>query len=224
MKKNSRTCAICGIETKTTKDHIPPKCLYPTPRDNGINLNTVPACNKCNNGSASDDEIFKVIIGIDTGEHQKEPEKVAQSLKKTIDGSKDINTNVLNSSCLTYANLNGKVLEPAVAVTFDFSSYERVINRIVRGLYWMETRKSMPSEAIVTVIDGKQIAPSFSAELMEVMHLLPLKKLNQGTFAYRWHAPPEKTQIWGLQFFDRHTVFAVVSLPNSTTDPVQQAV
>jgi hypothetical protein len=37
------------------------------------------------------------------------------------------------------------------------------------------------------------------------------------------YAPPEKEQIWGLQFFDRHTVFAMVSLPNSTKDPVQQA-
>jgi hypothetical protein len=216
MKRKGSLCAICGMSAATTKDHIPPQSLYPRPRDNKINLNTVPACAQCNNEASRDDEVFKVLVGIDTGEHQSEPEKIVESLAKTIARNKRIADQVFASHHRTYANLSGASLQPAVVVTFDFSQYQRVIDRIVRGLHWMETGSAMPIKAAVQVIPAIQCEALIATDFMALMHLLPLKKLNQETFAYRWHAPPEGEQVWGLQFFGRHTVFALVLPPSKS--------
>lgn len=218
MKLKKTLCAICGTNEATTKDHIPPKSLYPTPRDNDINLNTVPACKACNNGASSDDEVFKVLVGIDTGEHQGSPQKIIDSLAKTISKNGRVARQIFASNERIYTKLNGPLLEPAVAVTFDFEQYERVINRIICGLYWMETGRAMPSEATVQVLPGNQIQQSLAVEIMELMHQLPLRKLNKETFAYRCHIPSEGTQAWGMQFFGRHTTFAFVSPPSAAAD------
>jgi hypothetical protein len=109
------------------------------------------------------------------------------------------------------ANLRGKVLEPAVSVTFDFKPYERVITRIIRGLYWIETDRALPIDSKVTVLPGNQIPPDLGSSFMQLMHLLPLRKLNKDTFMYRCHIGDDGVQLWGMQFFSRHTTFAFVN-------------
>lgn len=203
-------CAICGVNPSTTKDHVPPKSLYPKPRDNNLNLHTVPACAHCNNGASQDDEVFKMLVGIDTGEHQDSPQKVIDSLAGTIAKNSRVAGQVFSTQKRVLAKLGGAVLEPAISVTFDFQPYERVINRIVRGLHWKETRRVFASDARVVVLPGNQIQPSLAADLMQLMHLLPLRKLNKGTFLYRFHIGNDGSQLWGMQFFSKHTTFALV--------------
>ena len=56
------TCAICGQREGTTRDHVPPKAIFPKPRPN--NLVTVPACPECNNGASDSDDLFKVYLSM----------------------------------------------------------------------------------------------------------------------------------------------------------------
>jgi len=217
MKRKKTLCAICGINVATTDDHIPPKGLYPPPRDNNINMNTVPTCAQCNNGGSVDDEIFKVLIGIDTGEHQKDSSRIVESLQATMIHNGRIENQVRTSARRTYAQPNGAVLKPAVAITFDFTPYQRVVERIVRGLHWMQTGRALPAGSTVRVIPGNQLALPVATDIIELMELLPLKKLNKGTFAYRWHIPPDGEQIWGMQFFEHHTTFAFVNTLSDST-------
>lgn len=51
-------CYLCGSTENLTRDHIPPKGLFPKPRPS--NLYTVPCCYSCNNGAAKEDEYFRV--------------------------------------------------------------------------------------------------------------------------------------------------------------------
>lgn len=203
-------CAICGVNEATTKDHIPPKNLYSKPRDNDINLNTVPACEKCNNGSSSDDEVFKVLIGITTGEYQTSPDKVIDSLAKTIGENGRIAKQIFSSKREVYSQLDGVIQRQAVAVTFDRESYNQVIRRVVRGLYWMETGIALLPEAKIRVFPGDELQIDLAKNLMELMHLLPLRKLNKNTFLYRFIFSDDGEDIWGLQFFGRHTTFVFV--------------
>ena len=209
----SPLCAICGISAATTKDHVPPKSLYPKPRDNDINLNTVPACASCNNSAASDDEIFKVLIGIDTGEHQKDPKKIIDSLASTLGKNARVAGQVFSTEKRIFAGHRGSILEPAVAVTFDFKPYERVITRAIRGLYWMETGKSLHPDATFQVLPGAQLSPNIAADWMSLLMDCPLKMLNKDSFAYRYYIGSEGSHAWGLQFFSRHTTFVLVVEP-----------
>ncbi len=208
-------CAICGIRIATTKDHIPPQSLYPKPRDNDLNMNTVPACSDCNNGSSLDDEIFKVLIGIDTGEHQKAPGKIIESLAGTIGKNARVANQVFSTKRRVLANLKGKVFEPAVAVTFDFKSYERVIARMIRALYWMEMGRSLAVNAKVTVLPVNQITQDLASSFMELLLSLPLRKLNKDSFMYRCYISDDGIHVWGMQFFSRHTTFAYVDEPSA---------
>lgn len=206
-------CAICGVKSATTKDHIPPQSLYPKPRANDINLNTVPACAGCNNGAAFDDEIFKVLIGIDTGEHQADRQKIIDSLAGTIGKNARVAGQVFSNKKKIFAGLRSSVLEPAVEVTFDFKPYERVIIRAVKGLHWMETGKCLHPAATYRVLPGAQLTRSHAAEWMSLMMNLPLKKLNKDSFAYRYHIGSDGCHAWGMQFFTRHTTFVMVQEP-----------
>ena len=182
-----KLCAICGVRQATTKDHIPPQSLYPKPRDNDINLNTVPACSICNNGSSTDDEIFKVLIGITTGEYQSEPNKIIESLASTIGTNQKIANQIFETKQHVYAQLNGNIYEPATAVTFDHEAYDRVITRIIKGLYWMENGSALPEHSKIIILVGEHLKVSVAQSLMSLMHELPLRKLNKESFLYRFH-------------------------------------
>ena len=65
MGKKSRNprigiCTYCGRKRQITKDHIPPKNLFPKPRPS--DLITVPCCLECNQRISKDDEYFRLVI------------------------------------------------------------------------------------------------------------------------------------------------------------------
>jgi hypothetical protein len=61
-KRKFGMCVFCGSETCLTKDHVPPKSLFPKPRPD--NLITVYSCDNCNLGTAKDDEYFRLMTTI----------------------------------------------------------------------------------------------------------------------------------------------------------------
>jgi hypothetical protein len=50
----SKICIYCGKRKGTTKDHVPPKCLFPLPKPS--NLVAVPCCYVCKKTYEKDDE------------------------------------------------------------------------------------------------------------------------------------------------------------------------
>ena len=208
-------CAICGSNPATTRDHIPPKNLYPKPIAGDMNLNTVPACARCNNGSSSDDEVFKVIIGTSTGESSEAPSNVIDSLSKTIGRNHRMANQIFSTSKTVLVNSRGPILERAVSITFDFNPYARVITRIVRALHWIEMEWSLPAEAKVTVLPSQQLPQNLVLDLMQLMHQHPLKNLNKETFLYRFHVDKDGKAVWEMQFFSRHTTYAFCTWPSA---------
>lgn len=51
-------CYLCGSTEGLTRDHVPPKGLFPRPRPS--NLHTVPCCFQCNNKASQDVEYFRL--------------------------------------------------------------------------------------------------------------------------------------------------------------------
>lgn len=52
-------CYLCGAPP-TTRDHVPPKGIYPDPKP--ANLITVPACEPCNSSTRLHDEYFRWLV------------------------------------------------------------------------------------------------------------------------------------------------------------------
>jgi len=59
-KDTGLVCYLCGSGSEITKDHIPPKNLFPHPRP--TDLISVPCCRECNNYLSPIDESFRVFV------------------------------------------------------------------------------------------------------------------------------------------------------------------
>jgi hypothetical protein len=202
-------CAICGEKKATTVDHLPPKGIYPKPIDNDMNMHTVPACLECNGGGSKEDEEFKLFIGLATGEFRENPDKVIESLAGTMGHNKRLAAEIFKNHRNAYTHKNGLVAEKAVAISFDSSAYIAVISRIVRGLYWKENGCALGREPQVTIIPASSLSSSSAKGFKELMDALSPISLNNGTFVYKGYTSEPGDSIWGMQFFKKHTVFAL---------------
>jgi len=68
-------CVYCGRHEGTTRDHVPPRCFFPTPMPN-INRITVPCCDGCRISGGKNEALVRNIF-ISTIE--AEPHAVVQS-------------------------------------------------------------------------------------------------------------------------------------------------
>jgi hypothetical protein len=207
-------CAICGGKNPTTKDHIPPKSLYPKPRDGLVNLNTVPACSSCNNGASTDDEIFKTLIGISTGDKRLNQDCLIESLASTLAGNKKIGKAIFSSAQKVSLKDAFGVTHRKVAINFDKKSYDRVISRIIRALYWMESCGDVLGDQVFSIFDGNSLSEDCARQFLDLSMTLPLKSLNGDSFHYRFFIENKENSFWGLQFFRAHMVFAFVGNRN----------
>lgn len=216
--KKDQLCVLCGERAATTHDHIPPKCIYPKPRDNDMNLHTVPACRECNEGDSAADEVFKAIITIDTSHARGDGGVLVDLLAGTVGKNPKIANNIFESAQSVYAPLDSSVLQPAVCVSFEKTPYEAVVRRIVRGLYWTETQEILPRSANIVVFPSREIQPHVRTAFQEAMPHAELIFLNKGTFAYRYLPLAEdQSSIWGMCFFSSHTIFAYVKCGTDNT-------
>lgn len=84
------TCYMCEAEA-TSREHVPPKCLFPKAREVGsnyrLNLITVPSCPVHNMGKSHDDEFLMVslagIIGNNSIGYMHKFTKVDRALRRT---------------------------------------------------------------------------------------------------------------------------------------------
>lgn len=210
--KAVKVCAICGGDA-TTDDHIPPQSLYPRPRRPNLRLHSVPACKRCNNGASSDDEEFKMIIGISTGEVQDNSDALVSSLQRTMAANNRIDE-VIRSGKRMISLDNGQFVQDQVIVSFEGSSYSKVVERMIRGLYWRQTKRPLGINAKVQVFDPKNLQPDIEHHLRDLLLDLPRHVLNDETFCYKVGFSSDGSSIWGLQFFGKHVVFGIASPPS----------
>jgi hypothetical protein len=136
MDKDNNQCAYCK-RPATTHDHIPPKRLFTPPLPH--NLITVPACVECNHGSSDDDEVFRNELSIMAGSFG-ESAKAAERLQPTMRGIRRnkavLKKMVLGATPVERYSPGGIYLGLGYAVPVTPEAHRRVLNRIVRGLYW----------------------------------------------------------------------------------------
>ena len=215
-----KLCVLCGLHPATTKDHLPPKSIYPKPRDSGLQLFTVPSCSQCNNGDAKADEEFKMVVGFETGEVRDDSDQMAKSLAKTIAHNQRIADEVFSSKKRTFVDRGSGLFTPETRLTFDFDLYQSVVQRIVRGLYWHETSNIASIHDTITVIPAIGMDSKLQFLFREMLPQLETRQLNNDSVRYKFHLHDNETSFWAINIFVRHTVFAMVAhqiQPN--TDP-----
>jgi hypothetical protein len=221
-------CPICGNEGIPTKDHLPPRCLFSTPPP--LDLRTVKVCRNCNHGASRDDEYFRVVLA-----HR-------ENVDQSADG-KTIFEAVQRSLAKPEAEGLAKMFEQSVRVfeiqtpagiylgrksgyVVHWPRIERVMNWIVRGLYYSDMKTILPPTYKVTCWDSAMLE-SQPTELKEKLVDMAKFVIAKGrsdkigdVFSYAFSTTDEDPgrSFWVMLFY-RTIVFLCRTMPAKSGPP-----
>ena len=149
---------IAGALEAGTRDHVPPKCLFPRPRP--VDTVTVPACMSCNSSYQMDDLYFAVMMAMRGYDEHAGATRVWQCiiqplLARSPAFRRMLQQNMIDAPVRTPA---GIVLPGRRAVAFSQVRIDRIVRRIVRGLLWHHHRQRPAADAVLDVFQ-QQIIP-----------------------------------------------------------------
>lgn len=201
----SNTCVICGVRPATTVDHVPPKCFFKGVTN--AQLRTVPACAECNNGASSDDEDIRFYISAQIGKQNS-----ASAMLWDQGAYKTIRRKVkLRQSFLANAREVDVLEEDGSSTTrlsfhVPVSTYQRVFERMTRGLYFFHTGRALPATVPVS---ATMLAGTPNMETDEI-RILNVETVGDSALIYRYGVVPEDVDcsLWIYEFHQAHWAMA----------------
>lgn len=215
MDKNleDKKCVYCVNANAETWDHVPPKGIFA--KDNRDDLIRVPACFNCNNSFSKDDDWLLQIIATNA-EFQEFPgigEVTDRGLRAV---SRPESRGLLESFVANFTDVElwanasggsgGVYIGKAPAIQFDGDRLKRIIRRIVRGLFWNETRRVLPEDHVVHPFRlAKQKTHDAQDEIERLIQAghLTFRSIAGGAFEYYYciifDAP--NASMWVLRFY-----------------------
>ena len=203
-KRPIQQCVYCGAVNEITRDHIPPKNIFPKARPG--NLITVPCCRSCNSGFSIDDEWFRIIIACDplSAEHLQ-----SQKLWPTVLRQLHQETGAMAVPELLRLSF-GESRPDNIDDRIQLAELRlaRVLMRIVKGLYFAENGVPLPISWEVKICVTSDCAPG--GEVANVAESIAGttgckgRSIGDGVFQYHVVDWPEKVvgMVWILRFFE----------------------
>jgi hypothetical protein len=149
MTRGTNRCAYCG-RAATTRDHVPSRKFFPAPRPS--DLITVPCCGRCNQGFSDDEEYF--LIRVLANASVRGPEAAAVLRQRfsavwTPRRIRAIEKLVTETTSVAVHSPAGVYLGHAPGFEMDLAPCRRVVEKIVRGLYFHEFGHRVPAGMLV---------------------------------------------------------------------------
>ncbi|MGC4100829.1 hypothetical protein [Ferruginibacter sp.] len=155
-KLKNQYCYICGAPA-TSKEHVPPICLFPEEKDVGTNkfrtnLITVPSCDLHNTKKSKDDEFLMAALSGYAGNNFLGFLHTQTKVMRAMERRENFMDMFLKDPVLTTVkNSNGKSI-PILRGTPDFSRLTRCFENIAHGLYYHHFKKPFDGR-IFCIID-----------------------------------------------------------------------
>lgn len=217
--KRPMICVYCGSAAELTRDHIPPKALFPQPRPTLI---TVPSCRACNGNASRDDEYLKVmatlrddlasdpnvqrlIPGVLRGLARPQALRLARSIVST---AKEVEIQTAS----------GLSVGKGVGYDVDLVVLDRVMARTVKGLYFHHFEKPIPIGYDVRAFSfaGLQgVDQSLRGNIIDTITALTsqhLHRVGDRIFLYWYQTPPEHEVVsaWLLLLYLRLPFLCII--------------
>lgn len=197
MNKSNESCYACD-RLATSREHVPPKCLFPT--ELGVNLRknliTVPSCEVHNQKKSDDDEFLLAslagIIGCNDVGLLHKFTKVDRAIRRS--GGRLLKKALKNQEIKSYTLPSGKVVD----VTWGKPDLERLnksFGLIGKGLYFHERgrryRGKVISEIVYVPINNRGRA-GFREFVVEEMQkeLSGVSKKGENPSVFQWAIGP----------------------------------
>lgn len=247
MQKTKKLCAYCGKAEGNERDHVPPKCFFPD--RSGFQMITVPVCGNCNRNEwygsgveiAKDEEYTRNIFVWEywAGQHPATQKLMAQTsaVDAGAESGKDgaAYRSIMNDGRMrrtfaeglkfhNMARTPSGLLFPSKGCTLGFDSkrINRVIRKIVRGLYYHEENQIFPSDYDINVfvlsltpyVDQYRADQPAIRALLNTLSAPNPRRLAGGVFSYNFAKMPTDPArtLWVMSFYDG-IVIAVATFP-----------
>lgn len=206
-------CVYCVNADAETKDHVPPKGIFAT--DNRDDMIRVPACFNCNNSFSKDDDWLLQLIATNA-EFQEFPGIGEVTDRGFRAVSRPESRGLLESFVANFTEVelwanaasgsDGIYIGNAPAIQFDGDRFKMIISRIVRGLFWHETRRVLPEDhAVYNFRLVKQTNHDAQDSIDRVFQSgqLTIRSIGGGAFEYGYHIIFDAPNIsmWVLRFY-----------------------
>ena len=137
---DSQICYMCE-RASTSKEHVPPRCLFPEAKDLGTDLRkqliTVPSCDQHNSNKSADDEFLLIslagIIGNNSIGYTHKFTKVNRAIKRS---AFRLLNEAMNRKRLEWLEFGPNKFIDVIWGTPDYVRLSNCFDRIARALYF----------------------------------------------------------------------------------------
>jgi hypothetical protein len=137
MVKKLTRCIYCGLREGSTRDHVPPKCMFLSPMPNDIQMITVPCCEECRSRHQGDDAIARnfLISSAVAESRQISDDRIEGKRNRSLERDRRLLKQMTNAITLADVSSGGKVsLGTAAAFNLDQPAMNRFFDRVARAL------------------------------------------------------------------------------------------
>lgn len=217
VPRRPTACVYCGAAGPLTRDHIPPRSLFPRPRPS--NLITVPCCQHCNAAASGQDEYFRVALALHgnaldhPGLQGLRPEVIRALSKPEKQG---FATEIARRTTLkTIRTEDGQEFQ-AFQHHVDQFRIGPVVERITIGLYYHHFQQPLAEDHIVVGAMEHQMDIPLVGDVAKMIRSQPLNDIGDGVFKYQYFRPDEQKDpamsVWLLTFYNA-VPFLTVTVP-----------
>lgn len=196
-----KSCAFCGTRPGTTRDHVPPKGIFPKPRPRLI---TVPACPECNNGASVFERRFRAYLSLHAGIDDPTANRLWQNhaLPRLLKDDKLRRKILSQAEPIWLTTQQGIIFDRGYRFLWDSQAHDAVIERTVRGLYFHHVGSILGDAATIRV----HWFAGLSDSLFEGTADWHQVSVGGGQFVYRFAVAKDDPlhSAWLFQFFQRH--------------------
>ena len=219
MRRTTGTCVYCGASA-TTMDHVPPRGLFAKPFPN--DLLTVPSCLPCNQNAKLDDEYFRTLLSFrfETGGHSDARAASERAMRRLASpGAQGFRKGLASKvSEIALVDDDGARLGSIGLIDADRRRFAKVVERIVRGLYFHRSNERLPADYSLVVNSEESFEDPDAAaiERLRVLSAWAMEAerhvLSRSVLEYRVRETPHEpaSAVWLLTFYETVTFVVVV--------------
>lgn len=223
-------CVFCGKSPAKTRDHIPPKGIFPRPRPKLI---TVPACLRCNRGTSKIEEAFRVYLSLRVGLNNDATSNLWNNeAMRTLKHNPSLRNRIIRSTRpISVRSPAGIILAERIGGPWPSEAHDPVIEKMIRGLYFHHYREILGERVNVqiqwlrTSEDLENWTRRVDPSLEQLWTELPgAGDVGTGHFRYRYAAAIESPlhSTWLFDFYGAHFAGGYTSPVEARTGTVKE--
>src|SRR5712691_521330 len=194
-------CGYCGSASATTRDHIPPKGIFPPPRPD--ELITVPSCASCNQGASDSDELFRAYLSLHVGVETPSTGRLWEPALRGIRRNRRLHQRLLTDLERVWLTTpSGVIYGQGQRGRWDSEAHDATIERMIRGLYFHHYREVLGNRVRVKAHWFRGLTP----DLLEATAECEQRSVGDDQFVYRFGRASDAPlhSIWLVEFHKRH--------------------